>query len=185
MFKEFKDGCVNSYIPYILTMFSSFRLSVANSLGFETFVEESLDDHSMMYAFLIPDGVSQQLANKVRDFLQVCFSNAGFLVDSVGFFEEGMYNYNWCGSRHLTVNLGKHWLFEVQSGTPTSLPLPPNPSCDPWVVVAISYDSVKPEGSCMRFDTTEMTAATPENYLTTYNALKSHAIQFISNIMGK
>lgn len=175
------------YLPYLRSLFptmnSSFRLSVANSLGFETFVVESLDDHSQLYAFLVPDNVSQELAYEVRDFLQICFTNAGLSVDSTEFYEEGMYNYNWCGSRYLTMNLGKHLLFNVHYAIPTSLPFPPKPSCDPWVVVSVAYNSVKPDKFMCRYDTTEMAATTPENYMTTHNALKHKVDNFISKML--
>jgi hypothetical protein len=176
---------VPPFFPQHLTMFTSFRLSVAKSLGFETFVEESLDDHEDHYAFLVPEDTPGDIAIQIRDFLQVCFSNGGFHVDRADFFEEGTYQYNWCGSRHLTTHLGRHWLFEVHPASSTSLPLPPKPLCDPWVVVAVDYDSLKPTGSYIRFSTTEMTAATPANYIATYNTIKDRAIQFISDICGK
>ena len=160
--------------------FSAFRLSVAKSLGFETFVEESIHDYMEQYAFLIPEDVDRETAKQIRDFLQVCFSNNGYRVERADLFEEGTYEYNWCGSRHLTVHLERHWLFELAACERTTLPLPPKPSCDPWVVANVDYDSMRPAGSRIRYHTSYMTAATPATYMMTHERIRNSVHDYVN-----
>jgi hypothetical protein len=165
-----------------ITSITSIRVSVRKALGFETFVEESLDDHCNLYAFLVPDSVDRTTAESVRDVVQVCFTNAGLRCESVQWFDEKTYEYNWCGSRHLTVHLDKHWQFKVVSDEATSLPIPPKPACDPWLVVSANYDEIKSENSFIRYDATYMTAATSETYMNVLHTIRTYVGDSIQRI---
>lgn len=174
----------DTFTPYILPVtmsFLSFRAYVAKTLGFETFVPESLNDLSLQYAFLVPQETSMEVAEEVRDFLMVCFTNKGFRVANVSWFNAGVYDYNWCGSRHRTAELECHWLFEVVPETTTPYPIPPNPSCDRWLVVEVDYDDLRPQGSRVRFDTTYMTAATPLTFKATLDRVREHVAYRVAN----
>ena len=161
--------------------FLAFRAYVAKTLGFETFVPESLNDLSLQYAFLIPQETSMEVAEEVRDFLLACFANKGFRVANVVMFDEGTYSYNWCGSRHLTAHLERHWLFEVVPEDTAIIPIPPKPSCDRWLVVEVEYDALRPEGSRVRFDTTYMTAATPPLFQATFERVRDYVANRVAN----
>jgi hypothetical protein len=139
--------------------FQLVRLSVANTLGFETFVKESLHDSTLQYAFLVPHEVCKKVAEEVRDFLHISFMNHGYRIVSTDWFDEGMYEYG-----QTIAHLERHWLFEVEASVATELPLPKRPICDRWVVSEVPYNSVKPDGCDTDFKTILMAATTPTRF---------------------
>ncbi len=159
------------------TMFLHLRIAVRNCLGFETFIPESVDSQSLQYAFLVPRETPKALAEEVRDFLQVCFVNAGYRVVSATWLDSGNYE---------KLYLESHWLFEVVPETLCeTLQIPKKPVCDPWVLAEVSYDSFLPEESCKRFETKHVAATLPEQFQETYHRIRNTVRDIVCcNLVG-
>ncbi len=157
---------------FLAMNFESFRVSVREALGFETFYPECLDDSVEMYAFLVPSGVSEEVRNQLSEYISTMFHNTGRICEGITWHDSGSYHFNWCGSRHISAQFDTHLVFWLAKPSEESAPLekkelPTKPETDRWIIVEVNYDSVRHEmfpDSCMRFDSAYAAAAKEGGY---------------------
>ncbi len=168
--------------------FDAFRVSVQNALGFETFYPERLDDSVEIYAFLVPPGISEKVRDDLGNYISAMFQNAGRICEGVTWHDCGSYQFNWCGSRHITASFDTHlvfWLSNDQSEPVPLVELPPKPQLDRWIVVEVEYDHVRADlypDSCMRFDSVYAVATVEGKYMDTKHRLINSVKESIQRI---
>ncbi len=170
------------------SLFYSFRATALRALGFDGFFTDSLDDHTDLFAFLLP--ASFHKSHPTHDlitYLLHLFEVSGWKSNGTKILETATYETNHYRSRHYTHTLGPHILFRMEYVGPQQSQqqllkpdLPYN-----WSIVEADYDVLKPTDCRIRFSTFLYEAASPEEYMDVHGRLKQNAITNINDFMNR